>query len=125
MKWGVLIGVVALTLACAVNAGAADVDRLPGESDVAFAERVLRVSDAADPHVLAADWNGVPTLFVDYETSEAAPQRPLVALQRQADGGYRAFLCAFIRGAPGLRLVLRNPSFSATPRMNNLHSFDT
>jgi hypothetical protein len=33
-------------------------------------------------------------------------------------------LWTFIRGSPGQALELRNPSLSALPRVNNLHSFD-
>lgn len=38
----------------------------------------------------AAAWNGVPMLFVDYETGAGeSEERPLVALQRQPSGAYR------------------------------------
>lgn len=81
--------VLALASLCA-GAHAQTLDRAPGESDVAFATRALRLPKGADPHTTLATWNGVPTLFVDYTTAEAEPERPLVALQRQAAGGYRA-----------------------------------
>lgn len=48
-----------------------------------------------------------------------------LANKARPDGVSRAFLCTFIRGTLRLRLVLRNPSFSAHPRVNNLHSFDS
>lgn len=68
-------------------------DRQPGESDLAFATRALKLGGGAAPHVLAADWNGVPTLLVDYDTDGGDPdraERPLVAIQPQPSGGYRA-----------------------------------
>jgi len=81
---------VALVLGCASGGvSAEDVSRGPGETDLAFAERVLHLADDADAHVTAADWNGVASLFVDYKTGDADPERPLVVLQRQASGGYR------------------------------------
>jgi len=82
---------IALAIACAFGvARAEDVSRGPGESDLGFAKRVLQLADGADAHVTAADWNGAPSLFVDYQTSGEDPERPLVALQRQASGAYRA-----------------------------------
>jgi hypothetical protein len=81
--------VLALAGLCA-GAHAQTLNRAPGESDLAFATRALRLPKNADPHTTPATWNGVPTLFVDYTTAEAEPERPLVALQRQAAGGYRA-----------------------------------
>jgi hypothetical protein len=68
-------------------------DRRPGETDLAFATRALKLGDGAAPHALSADWNGVPTLFVDYETNGGDPdraERPLVAIQPQPSSGYRA-----------------------------------
>jgi hypothetical protein len=83
-------GLVAALASLCAGAHAQTLDRAPGESDLAFAPRVLRLPTDADPHTTLATWNGVPTLFVDYTTAEAEPERPLVALQRQAAGGYRA-----------------------------------
>ncbi|HWA61303.1 MAG TPA: hypothetical protein VG939_08005 [Caulobacteraceae bacterium] len=57
----------------------------PG-SDLALAKRLLRFGDDADPHVTAATWNGVRTLFVDYETAGEDPERAVVAIQPRADG---------------------------------------
>src|SRR5690348_10249213 len=82
----------ALVLACAfAPAHAQEIARAPGESDLVFATRALHLTADAEPHVTAANWNGVPTLFVDYQTSGEYPERPVVALQRQPSGGYRAF----------------------------------
>jgi len=79
-----------LTVACGPTAARAqDFNRVPGESDLSFAKRVLRFSNDADPHTTAASWNGIPTLFVDYETTGEYPERPLVALQRRPNGEYR------------------------------------
>ena len=84
-----LTGLV-LTLACLGGGAQAQMlDRKPGESDLTFATRSLKLPKDAEPHTTLTSWNGVPTLFVDYETQEADPERPLVALQRQADGRYR------------------------------------
>jgi len=86
-----LIPALALLLACGfTEARASEYSRTVGETDMAFAQRVLRIPDSGDPNVIAADWNGVPTLFVDYETTGDNPDRLLVALQRQPDGAYRA-----------------------------------
>jgi hypothetical protein len=80
-----------LVLACASSlAHAQDFARAPGEGDLAFATRVLRLTPDCDAHVTAATWNGVATLFVDYQTSGDDPERPLVALQRGPSGAYRA-----------------------------------
>jgi hypothetical protein len=81
--------VLALASLCA-GARAQTLDRAPGENDLAFATRALRLPKDADPHTTLATWNGAPTLFVDYTTAEAEPERPLVALQRRPNGGYRA-----------------------------------
>jgi hypothetical protein len=78
--------VLALASLCA-GARAQTLDRAPGESDLAFATRALRLPKDADPHTTLATWNGAPTLFVDYTTAEAEPERPLVALQRRPKGG--------------------------------------
>lgn len=80
-----------LTLACVLTgARAQDFDRAPGENDLAFAKRVVGFADNADPHTTAVSWSGLQTLFVDYQTAEDYPERPLVALQRLADNRYRA-----------------------------------
>lgn len=91
MKPVALIAVVALLWVAAVaNARAQDLVRPPHETDLAFAERVLHVDDDNDPHVVAAAWNGVPTLFVDYQTTTGEEtNRPVVALMRQPDGRFR------------------------------------
>ncbi|HWW27095.1 MAG TPA: hypothetical protein VNZ85_14495 [Caulobacter sp.] len=79
-----------LAFAClGAGARAQPLDRAPGESDLSFATRALGLSKDAEAHTTLAAWNGHPTLFVDYQTSDADPERPLVALQRQAAGGYR------------------------------------
>jgi hypothetical protein len=71
------------------DAHAQDMVRSSGESDGAFAERVLQLSQDNHVHVMAAAWNGSPMLFVDYETFDKDPERPLVALQQQPSGSYR------------------------------------
>ncbi|MER8505182.1 hypothetical protein [Mesorhizobium sp. M0199] len=82
-----LLASLALTLTCAfTDARAQDFDRAPGENDLAFAKRVVGFADNADPHTTAVTWNGLQTLFVDYQTTEEYPERPLVALQQQPDG---------------------------------------
>jgi hypothetical protein len=69
---------------------AQDLLRRSNEADVAFAERVLHLETDAGPHLVAATWNGVPTLFVDYDAIKGEETtRPLVALMKQADGRYR------------------------------------
>jgi hypothetical protein len=78
-----------LTLACAFAVHGQDFSRMAGETDPAFAKRVLRLSAEAEPHVTTANWNGAPTQFVDYETTGEYPERPLVALQQEATGAYR------------------------------------
>jgi len=85
---------LALTLAWlgfGPGAQAQDFARNLGESDKAFAARILHLPKGKEPNVTAAAWNGAPTLFVDYETGreEDSPERPLVALQRQPSGTYR------------------------------------
>ena len=84
---------VALTLACGASgpiaARAQDVSRAAGESDLAFAARSLQLPKEAHPHTTDTTWNGHPTLFVDYETPAADPERQIVALQQQPGGGYR------------------------------------
>lgn len=87
-----LLPVLVLVLACAFTAARAQaITRAPGENDLAFATRALHLTGDAEPHVTAANWNGVPTLFVDYQTSGEYPERSIVALQRQPSGGYQAF----------------------------------
>lgn len=82
-----LLASLALTLACAfTDARAQDFDRAPGENDLAFAKRVVGFADNVDPHTTAVTWNRLQTLFVDYQTTEEYPERPLVALQQQPDG---------------------------------------
>lgn len=86
---GLFIGPL-LAFAClSASASAQTLDRAPGENDASFATRVLGLPKEAEPHTTLAAWNGVPTLFVDYKTGDADPERPLVALQRMAAGGYR------------------------------------
>jgi hypothetical protein len=70
-------------------AQAQDLRRTPGDSDLAFATRELKLSDESDAHVTAANWNGVPTLFVDYRTDGDDAERPIVALQQEPAGSYR------------------------------------
>jgi hypothetical protein len=72
------------------SAQAQDVRRQPAESDAVFVARVLHIPADRDLHVTEADWNGVPTLFADYETADADPERLVTALQRQPSGAYRA-----------------------------------
>ncbi len=79
-----------LFLAGLSAAQAQDLRRAPGESALAFVTRGLKLSDESDAHVTAANWNGVPTLFVDYQTgSDDDAERPIVALQQEPSGSYR------------------------------------
>ncbi len=83
-----------LTLIALLSGGGAvqaqDLVRQPTEPDLAFAKRALDIDADSDPHVVAATWNGVATLFVDYQTTTKDEiDRPVVALQRQPDGRYR------------------------------------
>jgi hypothetical protein len=81
---------LALAFVCfCADAQAQRLDRAPGENDQAFATRALALPKAAEPHTTLATWNGLSTLFVDYTTGDADPERPLVALQQQPAGGYR------------------------------------
>jgi hypothetical protein len=93
MTRSILLAAMALVLAGASSAAwGQSLDRRPGETDLAFATRALKLGDGAAPHLLTASWNGVPTLFVDYETNHGDPdgaERPLVAIQPQPPGGYR------------------------------------
>lgn len=66
-------------------------NRARGGDNLAFATRALHLTSDAELHVTAANWNGVPTLFVDYQTSGEYPERPIIALQRQSSGGCHAF----------------------------------
>lgn len=70
-----------------------EVAKFAGESDAAFASRVLKVPQD-EVHTLAAPWDGVPTVFADYVTGRDTdhPERPLVALQQGARGTYRKVL---------------------------------
>ena len=87
-----LLPVLVFILACAfAPAYAQEIARAPGDRDLVFAMRALHLTADAEPHVTAANWNGLPTLFVDYQTSGEYPERPIVALQRQPSGGYQAF----------------------------------
>lgn len=70
-------------------ARAQDFRRAPGETDLAFAKRVLRLSDDSDPHATTAVWNGLSTTFVDYQTPGENGERPLVALRLTPAGVYR------------------------------------
>lgn len=91
MKPLTLISAIALIWFCALTgAQAQDIVREPSETDSAFAGRVLLLNENSDPHVVAAEWNGVPTLFVDYQAiSPEQTERFVVALMRQPDGRYR------------------------------------
>lgn len=83
--------IVTLSLIAAGASRADDVARNPNETDTTFAQRVLHLNADNDPSVVTAAWNGVPTLFVDYQTTSGEEtNRPLVALMRQPDGRYRA-----------------------------------
>ncbi|PZV34821.1 hypothetical protein B5V02_30395 [Mesorhizobium kowhaii] len=101
-----------LTVACAfTGARAQDFDRAPGEDDMAFAKRVVGFSNEADPHTTAVSWNGLQTLFVDYETTDEYPERPLVALQQQSENGYRTIQITVGEqegGTPDIALGLAN-----------------
>jgi hypothetical protein len=91
MKLATPPSAVVLLLVCAFSAAQGqDFNHSPGEEDSAFAKRVLQLSESAAPHVTSTTWNATQTLFVDYETSGEYPERPVVALQRQLSGGYRA-----------------------------------
>ena len=85
-----LIGFVLITASGLASADTLDFSRNAGENDLAFAARVLQFSTDADPHTIATTWNGISTLFVDYTTTDNYPERPLVALQQQPNGRYRA-----------------------------------
>ncbi len=67
--------------------------RFSGESDEAFAARAFKLP-RGDAHIVAADWNGVPTLFVDFEqhADTESPERPLFALQQEPGGTFRKVL---------------------------------
>jgi len=72
------------------GAWAQDLHRAAGESDVAFAARAFGLVGRAEPQVTAAEWNGAPTLFVDWLDGEGDnAERRLAALQREASGAYR------------------------------------
>jgi hypothetical protein len=73
-------------MAVSFDAAAAGLVRAPNESPVAFAARALSIPSDADTHVVAADWNGRSTLFVDYVSGN---DRDVVALEKVADGSYR------------------------------------
>jgi hypothetical protein len=80
-----------LILVMAWGSGAAraqDFSRKAGESHLAFAKRVLNLSDGADAHVTTAVWNSVPTLFVDYETPDEDGERLLLALRETPAGRF-------------------------------------
>jgi hypothetical protein len=79
-----LVPLFGLNAACAQQ-----LSRGPDESDLAFAEHALHLTDEADPHVTAAAWNGVKTIFVDYVTGGDDAARLLVALQETPGGGFR------------------------------------
>jgi hypothetical protein len=92
MKPLALVTLVALLWSACVAASAQTpgLVRNPNEPDMAFAERVLKLRTESDPHVVAAAWNGVPALIVDFTTTtDDETDRPVVALLRQPDGRYR------------------------------------
>jgi hypothetical protein len=70
--------------------GPQNLSKLRGETDEAFAVRVLRLGDS-DAHLLATTWNGARMLFVDYVrgADTEAPERPLVALEEAVPGTFR------------------------------------
>jgi hypothetical protein len=82
MKFRILILLFAvLAFGFSSPSRAQDVARLPNEADAAFAQRVLQLNADSDPHSISAPWNGVPTLFVDYQITKGdETNRPLVAL---------------------------------------------
>jgi hypothetical protein len=76
-----------LVFACGSGAvRAQDFSRGAGETDLGFATRVLHLSDDSDAHVTTAVWNGVSTLFVDYQTPGENGERPLLALRKTPAG---------------------------------------
>jgi len=78
-----------LVAACGPGAvSAQDFSRDTGETDLAFAKRVLHLTDDSDPHVTSAVWNGVATLFVDYMTPGEYGERPLLALRENPAGQF-------------------------------------
>jgi hypothetical protein len=90
-----LLSVLLVATTLLVGSGSAslaqDIARRSNETDLAFAQRALRLNADAAPRVLSADWNGVPTPFVDYEEIKGEEtNRPLVALMKQSDGRYRS-----------------------------------
>jgi hypothetical protein len=83
--------------------------RRQGESDSAFATRALGLRDT-DVRTLSASWNGVPTLFVDFERGGEtdSPERPLIALQQGAQGTFRKLLVTVGEtegGAPDIEAI--------------------
>lgn len=84
------VGVLIAAMSAGAGAQAQDLARAANEPDDAFVRRVLHIGAEADPHVVATQWNGVPTLFVDYEVTKGDEvNRPLVALMRQQNGRYK------------------------------------
>ena len=69
-----------------------NLSKLRGETDEAFAMRVLNPGDAG-AHVLATSWNGIRTLFVDYVrgADTDTPERPLFALQETSPDKFHKF----------------------------------
>ena len=87
----ILLSATTLLVGSASASLAEDIARRSNETDLAFAQRALRLNADAAPHVVSADWNGVPTLFVDYEEIKGGEtNRPLVALMKLPDGRYRS-----------------------------------
>lgn len=88
-----MIGRLALGLMVLVGLGgtvqAEDLVRGSGETNLAFAERALHLTESNSPNVVAAAWNGTPTLFVDYQITRGDETiRPLVALMHQQEDHY-------------------------------------
>lgn len=83
--------------------------QLRGETDAAFAARVLRLGDD-DVHVLATTWNGARTLFVDWGRGwdTESPERPLIALQQTGPATFRRLLVTVGEtegGAPDIEAI--------------------
>jgi hypothetical protein len=71
----------------------AQLAKVPGESDAAFVARIFRLGPD-EANIVAADWNGVRALFVDFErgADSESPERPLYVLLQQPGGTFREVL---------------------------------
>jgi hypothetical protein len=86
MRLWLTLGLILVAAFGSTAVNAQDFSRGAGETDLAFAKRVLHLTDDSDAHVTRAAWNGVSTLFVDYETPGEYGERPLLALRETPAG---------------------------------------